>query len=123
MHKKLKFSFQKKILFSKWTRKSYAIFQSLGKIIKIAKLKDDIAEGFILKSISIEKTILSLLSTSLLDENIDSKIELSIENLIISINQQTSKIDANQNIYLVSNKILNLNLTFSNSVRFFILNN
>jgi hypothetical protein len=37
------------IVFSKWTRKSYAVFASLSKLVNIARLSIDIFKSFIYK--------------------------------------------------------------------------
>ena len=48
------------LVFSKWTRKSYAIFASLGKLVTIAHLSIDICKSFFTQ----KKNILSLLTTN-----------------------------------------------------------
>jgi hypothetical protein len=40
---------QRSIVFSKWTRKSYAVFASLGKLVSIAHLSFDICMSFFSK--------------------------------------------------------------------------
>ena len=44
------FPIKKVVVFSQWSRKSYAIFASLGKVIKIAHISADIADRALNKS-------------------------------------------------------------------------
>lgn len=52
-------NFKNTLCFKQWSRKSYAIFQSLGRIIKIAFLKTLLANNFIKKSISLQASTLA----------------------------------------------------------------
>ena len=40
------------IVFSQWSRKSYAVFASLGKVIKIARVSGDISDKALIKNTS-----------------------------------------------------------------------
>jgi hypothetical protein len=46
------FPIKKAIVFSQWSRKSYAVFASLGKVIKIAQVSGDISDKALIKKTS-----------------------------------------------------------------------
>lgn len=61
------------IVFSKWSRKEYAIFASLGKLIKIGVLKADICQKALLKG------LVDLINIAKTTENSDEdEIDLNI---------------------------------------------
>ena len=63
LHNKAK----KSLVFSKWTRKSYAVFASLGKLVTIGHLSIDICKSFL----SQKKNILAALTNN--SESSDSE--------------------------------------------------
>jgi len=51
------FPIRKMIVFSQWSRKSYAVFASLGKIIKIAQVSADISDKSLTKTRSLNRSL------------------------------------------------------------------
>lgn len=74
-----------KLVFSKWSRKSYAVFASLGRVVKIAQLKVDICNQAIKKNINIITEFIQKLNKQLelfADELIEQLESLLLEGLI-----------------------------------------
>jgi hypothetical protein len=53
---------KKLFVFSQWSRKSYAIFASLGKLIKIGKVSAEISDNLLTKSTSLNRSLSQILS-------------------------------------------------------------
>ena len=62
-----KVNINKSLNFSRWSRKAYAAFISIGKIVKISTLKIEVAQGFIKKAKSF--TEIELYFKNSLDNN------------------------------------------------------
>ena len=73
--------------FSRWIRKNYAVFSSLGKVVKICRLSVDICENALLKAFrSGKKAILaSLFSFSEEMEEFAFEDLLTTENLMLAV--------------------------------------
>lgn len=70
------------ITFSQWSRKGYAMFASLNKVVHIAHLTINIAQLSLLKSGTIT-TIISLLKENDLEENAEQLEELNEEQTLM----------------------------------------
>jgi hypothetical protein len=80
------------IVFSRWSRKGYAVFNSLGINVKIGHVSIDICNVSIRKTSALKRAILSLLLTETDDkENIDCDdvVELEILNTLLINNITT----------------------------------
>lgn len=53
MLKRVKANYSDILVFSKWSRKSYAIFVSLRKIVVISQLSIDVCKSFLLKNVEL----------------------------------------------------------------------
>lgn len=92
------------IVFSQWSRKSYAVFASLRKLICIARLSIDLCSSSLFKVPAIVR-LLSLLGISDVDD--DTSISEQLENLLLSL-EILPKISSNTDIYAL-NKFTNYN--------------
>ncbi len=96
----------KKLLnFSRWSRKAYAVFLSIGRIIKISNLKIEVSQGFIKRS----KTFSAIQTFINVNSNFHDETPPNIDELIINeklLNNllftdiHTNNISTKQNIFL-----------------------
>ncbi len=97
------------IYFSKWSRKSYAIFSGLGKNIKISRLSVDVCLKSILKLnrftvLSKDNIKLLILKAQTLSiEDVEKNILQAIQLLGIKINLDINSLSKG-NLYLIYNK-------------------
>ncbi len=73
---------KKSLNFSRWSRKSYAIFVSINKIVKISNLKTEVSQGFIKKS----KTLSSVYTLIKSNNNVQEDTPFSINEILIESN-------------------------------------
>ncbi len=93
------------IVFSQWSRKNYAVFASLKKVIRIARLSIDICQSSLLKTPTVIH-LLSLLGLSNI-ENDDTNTYEQIDNLLLSFAVMPT-ISNSKDIYS-QNKLINYN--------------
>ncbi len=92
------------IVFSQWSRKSYAVFASLNKVVHIARLSIDICQSSLLNIPAVIR-LLSLLGVSdIEDDDIDTNEQ--IDNLLSLAVMPI--ISSNKDIYS-QNKLINYN--------------
>ncbi|MBI5542069.1 MAG: hypothetical protein HY951_18580 [Bacteroidia bacterium] len=109
----------KSLNFSRWSRKAYASFISIGKVVKISTLKAEVAQGFIKKSKSFTEIEL-FYNFAKEDEN--NEHEYIVSTLIpITLTTQQSQLNNYQssksNILII--KIFSLFISVSICLRFF----
>lgn len=109
----------KSLNFSRWSRKAYASFASIGKIVKISTLKAEVAQGFIKKSKSFTEIELFYNCT---EEDDNNEHEDIVSTLIpITLTAQQSQLN---NYYSgLLNKIFSLFISVSICLRFFVSQN
>ncbi len=84
---------QKSLVFSKWSRKNYAIFASLKRVVKIARLSVDICSSSLKKNAS---SILVILN-NIVEEIKPEEDELEFEPLTIESSAFQAVIQCNLN--------------------------
>lgn len=92
--------FNKTLNFSRWSRKSYAVFVSIGKIVKISNLKIEVSQDFIKKN----KTFSAIQAFFNVKSNIQDEVLPDIVELI------KSDVIQLQSIILSNSKNCNLSL-------------
>lgn len=70
------------VIFSQWSRKSYAVFASLKKVVRIACLSIDICQSSLMKVPAIVRLFLILGESDI--ENEDAYINDEIDNLLLT---------------------------------------
>lgn len=93
------------VVFSKWSRKSYAVFASLKKVVRIACLSIDICQSSLMK-VPAAVRLLSMLGISDI-ENEDTDINEEFDSLLLSLAVMPA-IRTNNDIY-IKNKLINYN--------------
>lgn len=109
-------SCNKTLNFSRWSRKSYAVFASIGRIVKISNLKIEVSQGFIKKN----KTLSAIQTFFNIKRNTNDKAQPGIVELVksdilqfellinnSSKNCNSSKIQLSNNIYFNNIKCMN----------------
>ncbi len=113
----------KSLNFSRWSRKAYASFISIGKIVKISTLKTEVAQGFIKKSKSYTEIELFY---NLTKDDDNKELEDIVTTLIpISLTAQQPQLN---NYYsgilnILEIKIFSLFISVSICLRFFVSQN
>ncbi len=72
------------LTFSRWTRKNYAVFVSLKKVIKIARLSVDICLAASHKNLSLIRILAYVLYTCKTDEAFEND-EFSVQELLLEL--------------------------------------
>jgi ABC-type phosphate/phosphonate transport system permease subunit len=112
----------KSLNFSRWSRKAYASFNSIGKIVKISTLKTIVAQGFIKKSKSFTEIELFYNLTKdnnkELDDIVTTLIPITLTAQQPQLNDYYSRILNNLTI-----KIFSLFISVSICLRFFVSQN
>ena len=98
----------KQVIFSKWSRMGFAVFASLGKVVKIAHLKVEICNQAIQKNLNLLSDFFENAHEKIIQE-FDESIELLLaqwfDGLMIVQNEKE-----------ISNKVNNINIAY-NQVR------
>jgi hypothetical protein len=110
----------KTLNFSRWSRKAYASFVSIGKIVKISTLKIEVAQGFIKKSKSFTEIQLFFKSTK--EEKNNEHDETKFILIPIAITSIQSKLKDSHSGQLNNSltKIFSLFISVSICLRFFV---
>ena len=112
----------KSLNFSRWSRKAYAAFVSIGKIVKISTLKIEVAQGFIKKAKSFTEIELYF-KTSLDKTNEHDETEfVSIPVGITTIQSQTKNYHSGL-FYNSAIKLFSIIISVGICLRFFVLQN
>ena len=99
--------------FSRWSRKSYAVFVSIGRIVKISNLKIEVSQSFIKKN----KTFSAIQTLFNFKGNTNEEIQLDIFELIKLDILQFELLTNNNSKKCNSDKIKLSNNTYFNNIK------
>lgn len=117
-----KVNINKSLNFSRWSRKAYAAFISIGKIVKISTLKIEVAQGFIKKAKSFTEIELYF-KNSLDNNNEQDETEFALIPVGITTILSQTKNYLSGLLYNSAIKLFSINISVSICLRFFILQN
>lgn len=111
----------KSLNFSRWSRKAYAAFISIGKIVKISTLKTIVAQGFIKKSKSFTEIELFYYLTKDDNKELDDIVTTLIPITLTAQQPQLNYYSSILNNLII--KIFSLFISVSICLRFFVSQN